>query len=173
MPRRKVVAKREILPDPKFKSVLLTRFMNVLMVDGKKSIAEKVLYGALDVLSEKISKQDIKITDSENNTLDITDTVKIFESIIDKVKPNVQVKSRRVGGATYQVPSEVKPVRGVALSMRWVVQAARGRNEKGMMLKLASELLDVVNDKGAALKKKDDTHKMAKANQAFAHLRWN
>jgi small subunit ribosomal protein S7 len=175
MPRRRVVAKREIIPDPKFGSELLAKFINTLMVDGKKSIAEKVIYGALDVLEERIKKQPKKESDdSEAGSSAATLTpIAYFEAALEKVKPSVEVKSRRVGGATYQVPVEVRPSRGTALGMRWLVQGARSRGEKGMMLRLAGELSDAFEGKGASVRRRDDMHKMAKANQAFAHFRWN
>jgi len=175
MPRRRVVAKREIIPDPKFGSELLAKFINTLMVDGKKSIAEKVVYGALDLLENRLSKKQTKAdSDSdEGEGSGVLTPIGYFEAALDNVKPSVEVKSRRVGGATYQVPVEVRPNRSTALGMRWVVQSARSRGEKGMMLRLAGELADAYEGKGAAVKKRDDTHKMAKANQAFAHFRWN
>ena len=174
MPRRRVVAKREIIPDPKFGSELLAKFINTLMVDGKKSIAEKVVYGALDLLENRLSKKTKADSDSdEGEGSGVLTPIGYFEVALDNVKPSVEVKSRRVGGATYQVPVEVRPNRSTALGMRWVVQSARSRGEKGMMLRLAGELADAYEGKGAAVKKRDDTHKMAKANQAFAHFRWN
>ena len=175
MPRRRVVAKREIIPDPKFGSELLAKFINTLMVDGKKSIAEKVIYGALDVVDQRLKKQPIKESDddSEGGSSRQLTAIEFFEAALDKVKPTVEVKSRRVGGATYQVPVEVRPSRSTALGMRWLVQGARSRGEKGMMLRLAGELADAYEGKGASVRKRDDMHKMAKANQAFAHFRWN
>lgn len=176
MPRRREVPKREILPDPKYHSELLAKFINVLMVDGKKSIAEKVIYGALDVLEQrvkKLKKQD-KAEDEGDSTSGSGGTIlDYFEHALENVKPSVEVKSRRVGGATYQVPVEVRSDRSTALGMRWLVQCARGRGENGMMLRLAGELLDAFEGKGSAVKKREDTHRMAKANQAFAHFRWN
>jgi small subunit ribosomal protein S7 len=174
MPRRREVPKREILPDPKHHSELLAKFINVLMVSGKKSIAEKVTYGALDLMNERVKK--LKKTDEhgeEGEQGGSASALRYFQQALDNVRPSVEVRSRRVGGATYQVPVEVRTSRSIALGMRWIVQAARSRGEKGMMLRLAGELLDAVEGKGSAVKKREDTHKMAKANQAFAHFRWN
>ncbi len=156
MPRRREVPKRIILPDPKFKSELLAKFINTIMKDGKKSIAERVVYGALDQISEK----------KGGDGMDVLDTA------LENVKPSVEVKSRRVGGATYQVPVEVRPSRQNALGMRWLVDAARRRGEKSMALKLAGELMDAAEKRGSAVKKREDTHRMADANKAFAHFRW-
>lgn len=156
MPRRRVAAKREILPDPKYKNMTLAKFMNHVMVDGKKSIAERVVYGALDVVSEKL-----------NN-----DPLETFDKALESIQPMVEVKSRRVGGATYQVPVEVRAERRVALAMRWLVDAARGRGEKSMALRLANEMLDAAEGKGAAVKKREDVHRMAEANRAFSHYRF-
>lgn len=172
MPRRREVPKREILPDPKHHSELLAKFINVLMVNGKKSIAEKIIYGALDVMKERLQKS--KKTDDESGEAgSASGALKYFEAALDNVKPAVEVRSRRVGGATYQVPVEVRADRSIALGMRWIVKAARSRGEKGMMMRLAGELADAYENKGSAVKKREDTHKMAKANQAFAHFRWN
>lgn len=157
MPRRRVVAAREILPDPKFGSKTLAKFINHVMVDGKKSIAEKIVYGALDRVVEK------------NN---IADPVEFFEETLDKIRPMVEVKARRVGGATYQVPMEVRPSRRTALAMRWLVEAAVKRSEKSMALRLAGELMDAADGKGNALKKRDEVHRMADANKAFSHYRF-
>lgn len=174
MPRRREVPKREILPDPKHHSELLAKFINVLMVSGKKSTAEKIIYGALSVMEERIKKTKKSDEDGESGTGGNAGTVlRYFEDALDNVRPSVEVRSRRVGGATYQVPVEVRNDRSIALGMRWIVQAARGRGEKGMMLRLAGELMDAFESKGSAVKKREDTHKMAKANQAFAHFRWN
>ena len=175
MPRRRVVAKREVIPDPKFGSELLAKFINTLMVDGKKSIAEKVIYGALAIVEERLKKQTKKELDddSEGGATGPMTAIAYFEAALEKVKPGVEVKSRRVGGATYQVPVEVRPSRSTALGMRWLVQGARSRGEKGMMLRLAGELSDAFEGKGASVRRRDDIHKMAKANQAFAHFRWN
>ena len=156
MPRRRVIGQRKILPDPKFGSELLAKFINVVMVDGKKAVAEKIIYGALDILAEKSGK----------------DHLDIFENALDNVRPTVEVKSRRVGGATYQVPVEVRPVRRNALAMRWLVDAARTRGEKSMSQRLAAEMLDASENKGSAVKKREDVHRMAEANKAFAHYRW-
>ncbi len=186
MPRRRVVAKREVLPDPKFGSQSLTRFMNVLMVDGKKSIAEKVVYGALELVSERLKKQSKnKAADADesgdagqsgrsgSSSTGTNRAIGIFDDALGNIRPSVEVRSRRVGGATYQIPVEVRSDRGVALAMRWLVQAARARGEKGMMLRLAGEIVDAYEGRGAAVKKREETHRMAKANQAFAHFRWN
>lgn len=156
MPRRRVAAKREILPDPKFGSQVLAKFMNQLMVSGKKSISEKIVYGALDIIAEKTKKN----------------PVEVFEKALESVRPIVEVKSRRVGGATYQVPVEVRPSRRTALAMRWIVEYSRKRGEKSMMQRLAGELMDAVEGKGAAVKKREDVHRMAEANKAFSHYRF-
>jgi len=174
MPRRREVPKREILPDPKHHSELLAKFINVLMISGKKSTAEKIIYGALDVLNDRLKKIKKDEDESEGGRGSAAAGVlRYFESALDNVCPTVEVRSRRVGGATYQVPVEVRADRSMALGMRWIVQAARSRGEKGMMLRLAGELLDAYENKGSAVKKREETHKMAKANQAFAHFRWN
>lgn len=157
MARRRRADKREVLPDPKFGEILITKFMNVLMYEGKKSVAEGVLYGALDKI-QRLSKG--------GNALEI------FKSAIDKVRPHLEVRSRRVGGATYQVPVEVRLDRGIALAMRWIIAAARARGEHTMMDRLAGELVAASNDNGAAIKKREDTHRMAEANKAFSHFRW-
>ena len=156
MPRRRVVGQRKILPDPKFGSELLAKFINVVMVDGKKSVAESIVYGALDTVAEKSGKAHLDI----------------FEEALDHIRPAVEVKSRRDGGATYQVPVEVRPVRRNALAMRWLVEAARSRSEKSMAQRLAAELLDAADNKGSAVRKREDVHRMAEANKAFAHYRW-
>jgi small subunit ribosomal protein S7 len=175
MPRRREVPKREILPDPKHHSELLAKFINVLMVSGKKSTAEKIIYGALSVMSERIKKTKKSDEDSgeSGGNSSASTVLRYFEQVLDNVRPTVEVRARRVGGATYQVPVEVRTDRSIALGMRWIVQAARSRGEKGMMLRLAGELMDAFENKGSAAKKREDTHKMAKANQAFAHFRWN
>ncbi|MFC3908592.1 30S ribosomal protein S7 [Legionella dresdenensis] len=175
MPRRREVPKREILPDPKHHSELLAKFINVLMVSGKKSIAEKIIYGALDLLNDRVKKAKKNDEDGDEGsaTGSASGVLRYFEQALDNVRPTVEVRSRRVGGATYQVPVEVRFDRSIALGMRWIVQAARSRGEKGMMLRLAGELMDAYENKGSAAKKREDTHKMAKANQAFAHFRWN
>jgi small subunit ribosomal protein S7 len=169
MPRRREVPKREILPDPKHHSELLAKFINVLMLSGKKSTAEKIVYGALDVLADRAKKA--KRADDENEGSSGVPLIQYFEQAINNVRPNVEVRSRRVGGATYQVPVEVRWDRGTALAMRWVTSAARARGEKGMMLRLAGELADAFDNKGAAVKRRETAHQMAKANQAFAHFR--
>ena len=156
MPRRRVAAKREILPDPKFGNVTLAKFMNHVMVGGKKSLAERIIYGALDLIEERMKR----------------DPVDVFEEALANVAPMVEVKSRRVGGATYQVPVEVRQERRLSLSMRWLIGAARNRSGKTMMEKLAAELADAAVGIGAAVKKREDTHRMADANKAFAHYRW-
>lgn len=156
MPRRREVPKRRITPDPKFKDKLVTKFANTLMIGGKKATAEGILYGSFDVITERHKE----------------DAMEVFRKALDNVKPKLEVKSRRVGGATYQVPVEVRPERRVALAMRWIVQYARKRGEKTMRERLASEFVDAANGRGEAVKKRDDTHKMADANKAFAHYRW-
>ena len=156
MPRRREVPKRRIIPDPKYKDKLVSKFTNTLMFDGKKAVAEGILYGAFDVIGERFKE----------------DPVEVFRKALDNVKPKLEVKSRRVGGATYQVPVEVRPERRVALAMRWIVQYARDRGEKTMRERLAAEFVDAAQGRGNAVKKKDDTHKMAEANKAFAHYRW-
>ena len=174
MPRRREVPKREILPDPKHHSELLAKFINVLMVSGKKSTAEKIIYGALIVLDERIKKSKKQDDDGDAGSSGAAGGVLwYFQQALDNVRPTVEVRSRRVGGATYQVPVEVRLDRSIALGMRWIVQSARSRGEKGMMLRLAGELADAFESKGSAVKKREETHKMAKANQAFAHFRWN
>ena len=156
MPRRRVAAKREILPDPKFGSLVLAKFINMVMVDGKKSVAERILYGALGMAQEKRG----------------ADPMELLETALENVRPLVEVKGRRVGGATYQVPIEVRPARRNALAMRWLIEAARKRSEKTMAARLAGELMDASEQKGSAVKKKEDTHRMAEANKAFSHFRW-
>ena len=156
MPRRREVPKREILPDPKFKSTEIAKFVNVLMKAGKKSVAEGIIYRALDQITKKSGK----------------DAVEIFNTAINAVKPMVEVKSRRVGGANYQVPVEVRPVRRTALSMRWIREAARKRGEKSMGARLAGELMDAAEGRGSAIKKREEDHRMAEANKAFAHYRF-
>ncbi len=156
MPRRRVAAKREILPDPKFGSKLLAKFITMVMVNGKKSIAEKILYGALDRVSERAGGEPMDILDKA----------------LENVRPVVEVKSRRVGGATYQIPIEVRPSRRNTLAMRWLIDAARKRSEKSMAYRLAGELSDAAESRGSAVKKREDTHRMAEANKAFSHYRW-
>lgn len=156
MPRRREVPKREILPDPLYNSQLVTKFVNVVMRDGKRATAERILYQALETIRERIED----------------DPMKVFKRAVENVKPAVEVKSRRVGGSTYQVPIEVRPGRKLALSMRWIIQSASGRGEKTMRLRLANELMDAADGRGGAVKKKEDTHRMAEANKAFSHYRW-
>ena len=156
MARRRVAARRETLPDPKFGSLTLAKFINMVMVDGKKSVAERVLYGALDQIADKKGG----------------DPLDSLEQALENVRPVVEVKSRRVGGATYQVPVEVRPARRNALAMRWLIDAARRRSEKSMADRLAGELMDAADARGTAVKKKEDTHRMAEANKAFSHYRW-
>ena len=168
MPRRRVVAKREILPDPLYNSQLVTKFINSVMSQGKKSTAEGILYGALNRVAEKIMYA--SMTAIQEKTGD--DPLKVFKKAIENVKPAVEVKSRRVGGSTYQVPVEVRPSRKLALSMRWIITTAMSRGEKTMRARLAGELMDASENRGGAIKKKEDTHRMAEANKAFAHYRW-
>jgi len=156
MPRRREVPKRDILPDPKYKDQTVAKFINTIMSDGKKSVAERIMYGALDTIESRGKG----------------DPVEVFNVALEKVSPSVEVKSRRVGGATYQVPMEVRPSRQIALAMRWLVEASRRRGEKTMMLRLAGELIDAAEERGAAVKKREDTHKMAEANKAFSHFRF-
>ncbi|MCG8324335.1 MAG: 30S ribosomal protein S7 [Thiotrichales bacterium] len=156
MSRRRVADKREILPDPKYGDQVLAKFINMIMTHGKKSVAEKIVYGALEQLGEKTRGEPLEV----------------FTKALDNVRPVVEVKSRRVGGATYQIPVEVRQDRSTTLAMRWVVDAAKRRNEKNMGLRLAGELLDASENKGTAIKKREDTHKMAEANKAFSHYRW-
>jgi small subunit ribosomal protein S7 len=156
MPRRREVPKREILPDPKFASVDLAKFMNVLMTRGKKSVAESIVYGALEMIKSKSGK----------------DPIEVFTQAVQNVKPVVEVKSRRVGGANYQVPVEVRPVRRVALSMRWIREAAQKRGEKSMTQRLAGELAEAAEGRGGAMKKREEVHRMAEANKAFSHYRF-
>jgi small subunit ribosomal protein S7 len=156
MPRRREVPKREVLPDPVYGSQLVTKFVNVVMRAGKKTVAERILYDALEAVKERTTD----------------DPMKVFKRAIENVKPAVEVKSRRVGGSTYQVPVEVNPSRKLALSIRWIIQSAQKRGEKTMRGKLAGELLDAAENRGGAIKKKEDTHRMAEANKAFAHYRW-
>jgi len=156
MPRRRVAEKREILPDPKYNSKVVSKFISVIMESGKKSIAERICYGAFDIIKTKTGN----------------DPLKVFKAAIENVKPVVEVKPRRVGGATYQVPVEIRPQRRMALAFRWIRNYARGRAEKTMRERLAGELLDAFNNTGASIKKKEDVHKMAEANKAFAHYRW-
>ncbi|MEQ1622642.1 MAG: 30S ribosomal protein S7 [Methylococcales bacterium] len=156
MSRRRVATKREIIPDPRFGSIMLTKFMNMIMESGKKSVAEGIVYGALEVIEKKGHAEPLGL----------------LSKALENVQPRVEVKSRRVGGATYQVPVEVRPSRRVALAMRWLIDASRKRNEKNMSSKLAGELIDAFENRGSAAKKKEDTHRMAEANKAFSHYRW-
>ena len=156
MPRRRVVAKREVLPDPKYGNATLAKFMNHVMVSGKKSVAEGIVYGALDLVNERLNR----------------DPIEVFDEALENIAPMVEVKSRRVGGATYQVPVEVRPDRRKALAIRWLAAAARNRNENTMRERLAAELMDAASNRGSSVKKREDTHKMAEANRAFAHYRW-
>lgn len=156
MARRRVAEKREILPDPKYNSKMVSKFMSAIMTDGKKSVAERICYGAFEIIKEKAGE----------------DPLKVFKTAIENVKPIVEVKARRVGGATYQVPVEVRPNRRLALAFRWIRDFARKRPERTMTERLAAELLDAYNKTGASVKKREDTHRMAEANKAFAHYRW-
>ncbi len=156
MPRRKRATKRKVLPDPKYQSVLVTKFINGLLSDGKRSVAEKIFYNAVDIANKKSN----------------SDGIEVFEKAIENVKPILEVRSRRVGGATYQVPVEIRSDRQQALAIRWIISYARSRSEKTMAERLAGELLAAANKEGASIKKREDTHKMAEANKAFAHFRW-
>ncbi len=156
MPRRRVAEKREVLPDPKYNSKVVSKFMVAIMQDGRKATAESICYGAFDIIREKTGN----------------DPLKVFKAALENVKPVVEVKPRRVGGATYQVPVEIRPQRRMALASRWLISYARGRGEKTMKERLAGELMDAFNNTGSSFKKKEDTHKMAEANKAFAHYRW-
>ena len=156
MSRRRAAIKRTILPDHKFKDLVIAKFMNRIMNDGKKSVSEKIVYGAFDIVSKKTDKEPLEF----------------FHEALANVKPNLEVKSRRVGGATYQVPMEVRPRRAQALAMKWIIDCAVKRNEKTMRERIASEIIDAHNNKGNAVKKREETHKMAEANRAFSHFRW-
>ncbi len=156
MSRRRRPAKRDILPDPKFGSKLVTKFVNCMMLQGKKGVSETIFYKAMDILAEKTQKE----------------PVEVFQASLENVKPQVEVKSRRVGGATYQVPVEIRPERRQALAIRWIINYSRARGEKTMYQRLAGELMDAYNNTGSTIKKKEDTHKMAEANKAFAHYKW-
>ena len=156
MPRRKRATKRKVLPDPKYKSVLVTKFINGLLSDGKRSVAERIFYDAVDITNEKTS----------------SDGIEVFEKAIENVKPILEVRSRRVGGATYQVPVEIRSARQQALAIRWIIGYAKGRSEKTMAERLAGELLAAQKSEGSSIKKREDTHKMAEANKAFAHFKW-
>ena len=156
MSRRRAAIRKDILPDHKFKDKILTKFINRIMLDGKKSVSEGIIYDALNIISKKTKEKPIDF----------------FHSAVDNVKPNLEVRSRRVGGATYQVPMEVRPIRAQTLAMKWIVDSARKRKEKTMKERIANELLDAFNNKGNAVKKREDVHKMAEANRAFSHFRW-
>ena len=156
MPRKGEVRRRDVLPDPKYHDRLVTRFVNAMLLCGRKSVAERVFYGALDRIAERTNE----------------DPLGVFKKALDNVRPVVEVRSRRVGGATYQVPVEVRPVRRASLSMRWILQAARARSEKSFVQRLSAELIDAANGRGNAMRKREDTHRMAEANKAFAHYRW-
>jgi small subunit ribosomal protein S7 len=156
MPRKGEVRRRDVLPDPKYHDRLVTRFVNAMLLCGRKSVAERVFYSALDRIAEKTNE----------------DPLGVFKKALDNVRPLVEVRSRRVGGATYQVPVEVRPVRRASLSMRWILQAARARSEKSFVQRLSAELIDAANGRGNAMRKREDTHRMAEANKAFAHYRW-
>ena len=156
MPRRRVVAKREVIPDPKYGNTTLAKFMNHVMISGKKSVAESIVYGALDLVQERSNR----------------DPIEVFDEALENIAPMVEVKSRRVGGATYQVPMEVRQERGTAMALRWLVSFSRSRNGRSMAQKLAGELMDAANEAGNAVRKREETHKMAEANKAFAHYRY-
>ena len=156
MSRRRAATKREVLPDHQYKDIILTKFMNRIMLDGKKSVSERIVYGAFDIVFNKTNKKPIDF----------------FHKALDNVKPNLEVRSRRVGGATYQVPMEVRPRRAQALAMKWIIESALKRSEKTMRERIASEIIDAHNNKGNAVKKREETHKMAESNRAFSHFRW-
>lgn len=156
MARRRRPEKREVLPDPRFGDVVLTKFMNSVMYEGKKSVAESIVYGALDTIEAKLKREPLGV----------------FHEALSNVRPGIEVRSRRVGGATYQVPVEVRPDRGQALAIRWLIASARNRSEKTMAARLSGELIDAANNRGNAVKKREDTHRMAEANRAFSHYRW-
>ncbi len=156
MPRRRVVTKRDVLPDPKYNDKLVAKFISCMMLEGRKSLSERIFYGALDMVADKIKE----------------DPILVFKKALSNIKPVIEVKSRRVGGSTYQVPVEIRNERREALGVRWLINYARNRGEKSMKERLAAEILDAYNNKGSAVKKREDTHKMAEANKAFAHYRW-
>ena len=156
MPRRREVPERPVIPDPKYSNKLVAKFINAVMRDGKKSLAESILYDAFGIIEEKTKDS----------------ALKLFENAVENVRPLIEVKSRRVGGSTYQIPTEIRPSRRTALGIRWIINYARQRSEKSMANKLAAELMDAANNRGASVKKREDTHKMAEANKAFAHFRW-
>ena len=177
MPRRRVAAKRVILPDPKFKSELLSKFINSIMKNGKKAVAEKIVYGALERLDARLRDKSKKAADKDEEStnkqgFDADMLLDVFDQALDNIRPNVEVRARRVGGSTYQIPVEVRPSRRTALAMRWLKIAAGQRSEKTMAQRLSAEILDAYDNKGIAVKKREDTHRMAKANQAFAHFRF-
>lgn len=181
MPRRRVAAKRVILPDPKFKSELLSKFINSVMKNGKKAVAEKIVYGALERLDTRLRDKSKKVDEDEEEGGEGSSSkqgfnadalLDIFDQALDNIRPNVEVRARRVGGSTYQIPVEVRPSRRTALAMRWLKVAASQRSEKTMAQRLSAEILDAYDNKGIAVKKREDTHRMAKANQAFAHFRF-
>lgn len=167
MSRRHSAEKREILPDPRFGDLILSKFVNNVMVDGKKSVAERIVYGALEILDESKAELELDAELAQKSR-----GLAIFQLALNNIKPKVEVRSRRVGGATYQVPVEVRAERSTALAMRWLIEGARKRSERTMRERLAAEILDAANDRGTAMKKREDTHKMAEANKAFAHYRW-
>ncbi len=168
MSRRHSAEKREVLPDPKFADVVLSKFINSLMYDGKKAVAENIVYGAIEIMDKKGGAP----KDASDAIAQKSLGLRLFHDALKNVRPKVEVRSRRVGGATYQVPVEVRTDRGLALAIRWLIDAARKRGENTMMERLAGELLDAANERGSAIKKREDTHKMADANKAFAHFRW-
>lgn len=181
MPRRRVAAKRVILPDPKFKSELLSKFINSVMKNGEKAIAEKIVYGALERLNTRLADKLKKVDKDDEETggegsgkqgFDADALLDIFDQALDNIRPNFEVRARRVGGSTYQIPVEVRPSRRTSLAMRWLKEAANQRSEKTMARRLSAEILDAYDHKGIAVKKREDTHRMAKANQAFAHFRF-
>ena len=178
MSRRHRAEKREILPDPKFGDMVLSKFMNNIMLDGKKSVAESIVYGALEILDDKgknVATADDEGEGDQDGQIAASggsQGLRVFHKALRKVRPQVEVRSRRVGGATYQVPVEVRSERAQALAIRWIISSSRKRSENTMIERLAGELLDAANDRGTAVKKRDDTHKMAEANKAFAHFRW-
>ncbi len=171
MSRRHAAEKRQILPDPKFGDLVLSKFINNVMERGKKSTAESIVYGAIEILEKKAANQNVDSVGSEEIAAKSKGLL-VFHAALKNIKPRLEVRSRRVGGATYQVPVEVRYDRGIALAIRWIIDAARARSEKSMTERLANELLDASNERGTAIKKRDDTHKMADANKAFAHYRW-
>lgn len=174
MSRRRAAEKRQVLPDPRFNDLVLSKFMNCIMVDGKKSVAESIVYGALAIAEEKGGSVVLEADGAEEGDVKAPKNrgLAIFHKALKTVAPQLEVRSRRVGGATYQVPVEVRADRGRTLAIRWLIGASRKRSENTMIERLAGELLDAANDRGAACKKRDDTHKMAEANKAFAHYRW-